>query len=338
MKNNILIIGAGNIGALFEFEKDRPKPASYVGAFLNYYPENKITLIDSDNKKISKILKRYPEIQTKDSITKDVKNNNYDVIVIATPTDTHLDILKDVLKMDNKVIICEKPLSNNLKTANQMISLLKKRKEHFLVNHQRRFFKSFVDARNKIKKGVLGNIVHANAHYSNGLFNNGSHIIDAVRFLLGDEVESVTGFVNKNNKTNPTFDVNVDAILLFNKGTRMVMQSFDNDIYAIHDIHIYGTKGSLHIKDYGYRFKWRKVKKSSYFKDLKELENKDASKEVQTEGMVKGVVDFCVQILKTKGNKNKVFNLAEDSYINMVVLDSIYESANKGGRLIKIKL
>ena len=51
-----------------------------------------------------------------------------DLVVISSPTDTHMQNIKDCLCLNPSVIICEKPLTNNLKESLETLELLEKRK------------------------------------------------------------------------------------------------------------------------------------------------------------------------------------------------------------------
>ena len=50
-----------------------------------------------------------------------------DLIVICTPTESHFNDIKKALKLNPKIIICEKPLSNKIKETIEILEILEKR-------------------------------------------------------------------------------------------------------------------------------------------------------------------------------------------------------------------
>lgn len=332
-KYKAIVIGAGKIGVLLEKEKNRPKPATYAEAFYKNPRIELLAIVDinKNNLKLAETL--FPEIQTYTNAEECINIKKPDIIAIASSTSSHLRILEIAKKSECKLVICEKPLSDTISSAKKMLGLIKSKKTIVVINHQRRFFSLFKKAKQKVKAGHIGDIQQVTAYYSNGLFNNGTHVIDTLRFLLDSEPVSVFGIQNKVNKKCPEGDMNVDGFIHFKNGTNVAIQSFLNEEYDIHEIKIFGTKGALFIKKYGYIFEWCKIRKSTIFDHINELDYDVVSREEKYESMIKGVVDHGLDCLVSKVNNQ---SSVDDAYKTLKVLAALSESAKEGGKPIKL--
>lgn len=333
-KYKAVIIGCGNIGALLEADPLRPKPATYAGAFLTHPDIHLAGFIDCSAGALRQARSLFPSAAAYENAEKCLKQEQPDIVAIATPPATHFRYLKMCQKYDVDAVICEKPVSDSLAEAIKMSRLEADKKMIILVNYQRRFFESFRRARKKIQLGKLGKIRQITAYYSNGIHNNGSHVIDTLRFLLQDKIVAVTGAINSNNSTHPKGDYNVDGMLFFQRGAVATIQSFDQNTYGIHEIRLLGDKGALFINHYGFDFHWIPVRASHFFTGISELDYSAQDKELKKIGMVKGVVDHLVACLS---GIEKPLCTIRDATKNLVVLSALVSSAKRGGRRIVIK-
>ncbi len=134
-----------------------------------------------------------------------LERDDIDVIVIATPNDLHRDQVIAALEA-GKHVYCDKPLTVSLDDARAMIEAARAR-PHLVhgMPFQCRFAPATMRARQLIAEGFLGQVYHFRAAYlhagyadprrpmswrlgpSGGcLADLGSHIIDLMRYLLGD--------------------------------------------------------------------------------------------------------------------------------------------------------
>lgn len=87
----------------------------------------------------------------------DKEKNNIQAVIILTPSTDHIDHIKEAIK--NKIpVICEKPLTTNIKDAIEIKSLLK---DNFLaVVYNYICYPSLIELKELIKNKKLGNITH----------------------------------------------------------------------------------------------------------------------------------------------------------------------------------
>lgn len=117
-----------------------------------------------------------------------------DMAIVAVPDEWHQDYLVRLLPYGPRVVLCEKPLTLDVRASEALTDQYETAKIPLLVNYQRRFDPTVRALRAAISSGETGKPLAGALWYSKGIRHNGSHGIDTLRFLFG-EVRSfgVTG-------------------------------------------------------------------------------------------------------------------------------------------------
>ena len=119
-----------------------------------------------------------------------------DIILIASPDETHASIALTILKSTDapKIIIVEKPLCINRAELAELETALKKSSVKIVVEHSRRFNRGFERLRDMIQSNQLGtDVLSVRFRYYAGWFHVGVHAVDTLRMLLGElEVVNAT--------------------------------------------------------------------------------------------------------------------------------------------------
>lgn len=141
---------------------------------------------------------------------KTVARDDIDIVSIASPGYLHAPMAIEAAKQ-GKHIICEKPLANSLKEAQDMLKAVEKAGVKHMCGFTYRFNPAVVTIKNMIKKGELGEIFHVRGCYlqdwivdpdfpvnwrlqkktagSGALGDIGAHTIDMAQNLVGDIAE-----------------------------------------------------------------------------------------------------------------------------------------------------
>lgn len=326
-----VVIGCGKVGATFEMDSGLPKPASHAAAFVANPRTKLVGLVDPDAAQLKRAGDYYnvPTYADPDAALAELTP---DIVVVATPPPTHEELLMLALKHGARAIICEKPVSGTLEAAQRMIVMAQKANAIVVLNHQRRFFPLFRDARERIAAGELGRIQQVSVYYGNGLLNNATHSIDAVQFLLNDTAAWAIGVENTFNTAAP-FGNNIDGMLGLTKGTMVALQSLDNDSWGIHDLVVMGTKGALVVGQYGMSFTWVPVKEGVTFAGVRELDWKRGTTTMDKRSMMAGTTAHVVERLDGSVEAESTL---KDGYHTMQALDALVRSAASGGKKITI--
>jgi predicted dehydrogenase len=197
-KIKTILIGMGNIGYSNDLNKKTKIQSHYKALCQNRY----INLIGVvEKKKIDLVDKKINVFKNLNEIV----SINFELAVIAVPTEYHFNILKFLINLKHpKAIICEKPFTDEFKKAEDIIFLSKKNKKKIYVNYFRRSIPSFLKLLkylNKFKASKKMNIF-----YSKSLLRNGCHFIDFAQFLFGkvqfhryDKIKSILYLKSKNS-------------------------------------------------------------------------------------------------------------------------------------------
>lgn len=114
------------------------------------------------------------------------KNIAPELVVIATSTPTHGVLVEQVLeRFRPSVILCEKPLSYNLRDALKMQAACEKLGVKLLVNFIRRSGPVADHFRRLIGKASLKEGFTGTCWYSKGVFNTATHFLDLLQDFFG---------------------------------------------------------------------------------------------------------------------------------------------------------
>ena len=125
-----------------------------------------------------------------------------DLIVIATPNITHFDFASKALNAGKHVVV-DKPFTNTLAEATELVKLAKNRGRVISVFQDRRWDSDFLTVRQVVASGALGDVAHFESHYDryrpeprqrwrelpgpgSGIwFDLGPHLVDQALQLFG---------------------------------------------------------------------------------------------------------------------------------------------------------
>lgn len=141
------------------------------------------------------------------SIDDILNSDDIDAVIICTPTNTHADLIERFVAK-GKAVFCEKPIDLDLERAKSCVNLVEVEagKAKIMLGFNRRFDPHFRAVRAAIDAGHIGNVEMITitsrdpgappAEYikvSGGIFRDMTiHDFDMARFLLGEEIATVT--------------------------------------------------------------------------------------------------------------------------------------------------
>jgi len=102
----------------------------------------------------------------------------FDIAIIATSDNSHYINLIDVINYNPKLVICEKPLCNNLNQAQKIVEFYKQKNIPLMVDNTRNFIP---ELRNLTKEH--GKAISGYALFNRGLLHSATHIFGFFRML-----------------------------------------------------------------------------------------------------------------------------------------------------------
>lgn len=184
----VALVGYGYASKTFH----APLVASVHGLRLSY-------VISSGS---AKVKKDWPDVVVKPSLEEALSESKIDLVVIATPNDTHFGLARQALNFGKHVVV-DKPFTTSIAEAVELIALAEKSKRLLSAFHNRRWDADFLTLRKLLSDGRLGEVVEFESHFDRyrpevgkrwrerpgpggGLwYDLGPHLVDQVIELFG---------------------------------------------------------------------------------------------------------------------------------------------------------
>ncbi|MCK0131984.1 Gfo/Idh/MocA family oxidoreductase [Flavobacteriaceae bacterium F08102] len=184
-----------------------------------------------------------------------------DIVYIATPHNTHCELSIRAMLLQ-KHVLCEKPLAINLKEAQQIIQTSKTEQKFFMEALWTRFNPCFIDIKQRIERGDLGQIKYINADFSfnadspldSRIYNvglGGGAILDIGIYpaflaysLLGIPVDILASSI-----THPIANSDVQSSMIFRYKEAQALLYSGLVSKSEMRVSISGTKGQIYLDD-----------------------------------------------------------------------------------------
>ena len=308
------IIGTGRIGFSLGFDKKREQPASHTMAMLKNKRINLIAAADKNKENLA-AWENYAKKRKSLALTFSSSDELYknatclDIITVAVNEENHLDECLKAIAQKPKLVILEKPVALNLEEANKILEASEKSKVPVMVNHERRFSKDYLLAKELIPKigeiqsvcaeldsglRIYGEEFEKNGAYS--LIHDGTHLVDIVRFLLSDylkdtklENPAVTGIFKDEKNIVRNFTASYAA----EKIPEIQIKMSGRSKFFEFKVEILGTLGKIVVGNGIHEFYLREESKLySGFYSLTRQKIKFPKKTEYFSGMVQNAIDF----------------------------------------------
>ncbi len=227
---------------------------------------NILSVADFNPKILENIKNKFPLISLCNNANLIINDPSIKIISIASYDNYHYEhVIKAINK--SKHIFVEKPLCLNSSELSQIKKSLQEN-SHVKIcsNLILRKLKKYIELRDRIANGFLGEIFYVEGDYDYGrleklthgwrgsipyysvMLGGGIHMIDLILWILGDTPHTVTSFGNKiaSNSTNFRFNDFTAALMQFNSGViAKVTANFGSVLPHGHKLCVYGTKGTF---------------------------------------------------------------------------------------------
>ena len=332
----VAVIGCGWIGMGAQLDPLRIEPASHAQAAATLQSVKLAALVDADRKTLARAKQLYPDVPRFLDVLQMFEEIRPEIVVISTTPESHCALVTLAASHGVRAILCEKPISHDVKEARAAIRTCQRKKVLLFVNHIRRFDPYIRAIRENlngtyIRDTSLGSLRCATAYYDKGLYHGGTHYIDLLRFFLGEVrwVSAVTNAVFPRD----AHDVRVDALLGFD-GATAGLQYFDSSQYCLAESVFFGEKGKLDLKyDSGRQIEIIGTRASDEYSSYREL-NYDRPKRIGSpRSFVNPVLPHIVDCLE---GRDKPVSSGEDALRALEVIKALERSAKRNGKCIKL--
>lgn len=266
----VLIVGCGNIAS--GFDQNRPSghlPLTHAGAYTHDGRFDIVACVEPDDNRRREFMENWRVAMGFRSIGDLIESGEqFDVISITSPTVNHAHDLRVALKLEPKLIFCEKPLTTSLEDTEQLVDECSKANILLAVNYSRRWDPDILKLQTEISTEQRGQLRSVVGIYNKGVLNNGSHLLDLLNFFFGTlKIIKVGKPVHDFSSSDPTVPVWLE-------GTRsepIYLACAHAQDYAMFELQLIFSNGVLTMEGGGMFWNERRVLDSNTFQGYHEL-------------------------------------------------------------------
>jgi len=226
-----VVIGCGRIGAGVAAA---PQLESHAQAYQRHPRAELVGVCDSDATRLEDAARRWGAEADRDPVAL-CRRLRPDVVSLCTPDPTHHVLAERVLReAPPRVLFVEKPLALSAAEGERLVELGERQSCAIAVNHTRRYSAAFQALHEELRAGEHGAPLLARVLYGKGLFHNGSHAIDLLRFWFGEPVKAVGQPV----AWGPDDDETYGADVWFPSGCRARLDGFDERVATVFEVDV----------------------------------------------------------------------------------------------------
>lgn len=251
MKHNIAVIGFGGQGGWHAAQILKSDVAELKGIY--------------DINPVKRALAVEKGIHAYDTLEALLSDSDVEAIVVATPNDSHKELVIKALKA-GKHVICEKPVDMTAAAFDEMCQAAKENGRLFTVHQNRRWDVDFLAMKSLVQSGEIGDLIRieSRVHGSRGIPSDwrgtkaqgggmildwGVHLIDQImQIFAGDRVEKV--YCDVTHITNQEVDDGFKLQLYFAGGKTAYVEVGTYNFLALPRFYMQCSQGSALITDW----------------------------------------------------------------------------------------
>ncbi len=155
---------------------------------------------DSDGSKLASLQKMYPQVKMVDHIKPILEDSDVRGVVIASSAVSHYDLAREMLMADKDVLV-EKPMTLDVREAEEIVEIAQRRKRILMVGHLLLYHPVVDRLKEMIAKGELGNVYYLYTQRvnlgvirqdENALLSFAPHDLSVILHLIEDPPVSVS--------------------------------------------------------------------------------------------------------------------------------------------------
>jgi predicted dehydrogenase len=238
-------IGTGTANPLWGLSRIK----SHAEAYFDSPNVELVGLCDPDAAHLARASSAWGVVAGFEDVSTLLAATHPDLLSVCAPPNEHVGILRLAIQAGVKGVILEKPVAPDLMAAHEALVLAQASRTQVSVNYTRRFPPAYRAAIEAVRSGALGRIQHVHGIYTKGIVNNGSHMIDLLRAMLGEPLRASTlpGGCDLDSA-----DPSVAALLLFDNGVEAWLGAADGAAFNVFDLDILGAEGRISFTDLGH--------------------------------------------------------------------------------------
>lgn len=244
-KKKAVLIGAGSIGGFKNEILDNVNTGVITHGHAIWKHCNPVAVVDPDAEKRNYVKNKWRFRDAWGSFELIPDKGSVDLWVIASPPETHLDVIRQLSPYLNKkkVVLLEKPAGTCRVDAEDIQNLSSTYGFKVFINYQRCYLPDY-DAK-KIQQHI-GSIEDITLHYCRGFVRDASHFFALLSqwwpmYFIGEVSSTHDGYTDFSMR-----DLTIDAM-----APRLHIVAHDGKIADVFQIEIVGKTGRVVFEDHG---------------------------------------------------------------------------------------
>lgn len=260
----VLIVGCGNIAGGFDAARaPDAAPFTHAGAFRRHGRYRLSACVDPDEARRSEFMRHWDVPNGHSTIdAAGGSGSRFDVVSVCSPTSCHANDVRAALRLQPRVIFCEKPVTPSAATTAELVQACEEAGVPLAINHTRRWDPEVTRICSELASGVWGPVRTVVGFYNKGILNNGSHMIDLLHHLLGPVSIVATGPPVWDGLPD---DPSVPAVLSGLNGLPIHLACGDASDFALFEVQIITKGGVLTMEQGGLAWRVRRTIESPHF-------------------------------------------------------------------------
>lgn len=186
-----------------------------------------------------------------------------DMVGICVPTPLHHAMAREVMTSGVRLVILEKPMTENLEQADDLIALAQKNRSIVSVNYGRAWEKNTQEMVSVLKQGLFGEILAVRGTFTGGVVHNGTHMFQLVNEVLGWPLT-----LTASQDTSGA----LVGVVEYTHGRRASFTGLENLGYSLHELDFITSSGRCLYLSGGQRIERLEARDSRCFPGFKELQ------------------------------------------------------------------
>lgn len=255
-------------------------------SILNTHPSVDVVAVCDSSDIMMKILKQYcTKVRTYTDYKRMMDEEKLDCVIISTPTDSHADVIKAAVQRNIHIFV-EKPFTMTPEEGASILNDIEGKRLVTQVGYVNRFNEVFMEVKELIKSGVLGDIKNFSAEMYGAtvlkdtksswrskkktgggcMYEFASHCIDLAIYLFG-QPDKVAGSVLQSVFSSDVEDI-VSSNFIYDEGRAgLINVNWSDQAYRkpANIVKIFGTKGKIVADKHAYKIYMREADEKQGF-------------------------------------------------------------------------
>ena len=251
-KINVVIVGYGGMG-------------SYHGNTIIPAQNDKLTVTGAYDVLPERIeAAKEAGLETYESFEAVLADEKVEVVLIATPNDSHKDLAIAALRA-GKHVVCEKPVAMNVAELDDILAVAKETGQTFMVHQNRRWDPDFlivrdlylnkqigevfqIESRVQGANGIPGDWRHLQQHGGGMLLDWGVHLLDQLLWLVKSPIKKVS--VDFSYILGDEVDDGFISYITFENGVKALVEVGTTNYTKLPRWYVKGIEGTARIDDW----------------------------------------------------------------------------------------